>query len=97
MPAAIASVSKGRWPTSSSIRRIASPLSRAASSDMALAPLRTRSAASETESETNSLAPFGGVLGAAACQRIEPADARLDVVHQLADFALDAGDVSATV
>src|SRR6185436_6405375 len=44
MPAAMASVSKGRWPISSSIRLIASPLSREASSETLWAPLRMRSA-----------------------------------------------------
>ena len=64
-----------------------------ASSDTAWAPLRTRSAASDTVSETNSVAPSGGVLGAAAWPALEPADAGLDVVHQLTDFVLDVGDV----
>ena len=84
----------GRCPTSSSIRRIASPLSRVASSDTELAPLRIRSAASDTDSEDGiSLASLAASLALRRSQRIEPADARLDVAHQLADFALDAGDV----
>ena len=53
-----------------------------------------RSAASDTASETNSVALFSrrpwrcGVASA-----LSSSDARLDVVHQLADFALDIGDV----
>jgi len=93
MPAATASVSKGRWPTSSSTRRNASlPQARGLIGDDIGAVAQAFSGVRQRLRDV-----IVGLAGSIGCalprKRVELADARFQILHELADLAFDLGDV----